>query len=376
MGKDSYPSYPSLEVASLSVPLQSLQAGRWFKLICGASFQHLPVIRSLTVAYTLAGADCIDVAADPAVVAAARAGIKAAQYVAQLQGQPERPQPILMVSLNDGEDLHFRKATFDPQHCPPTCPQPCVAVCPADAITFVPFHHAGVVAERCYGCGRCVPICPIAQIETHAQPADLALILPLVEQGLVQALELHTQVGHHAEFTHLWTQVKPWLPHLQVLAISCPDDAGVLAYLRQLSELIQPLPCPLIWQTDGRPMSGDIGDGTTRTTIRYGERVLHSNLPGYVQLAGGTNRHTVPKLRELGLLRNPTATTHPTPWIAGIAYGSYARRLFHEVQDQLEAQPQSSYRLEDYPDLLAAGVALARQLVTPLKQASLAIPTT
>ncbi|MEG4963954.1 4Fe-4S ferredoxin, partial [Microcoleus sp. K4-C2] len=50
-------------------PLNSLKSGHWFKLICGASFQHLPAVRNLTLAYTLAGADCIDVAADPAAVA-------------------------------------------------------------------------------------------------------------------------------------------------------------------------------------------------------------------------------------------------------------------------------------------------------------------
>ncbi|MGF1674168.1 MAG: 4Fe-4S ferredoxin, partial [Rivularia sp. (in: cyanobacteria)] len=37
-------------------PLLSLKEGHWFKLICGASFQHLPAVRSLTLAYTLAGA--------------------------------------------------------------------------------------------------------------------------------------------------------------------------------------------------------------------------------------------------------------------------------------------------------------------------------
>ncbi|MGL6283561.1 MAG: 4Fe-4S ferredoxin, partial [Microcoleaceae cyanobacterium] len=50
-------------------PLHSLQHHQWFKLICGASFQELNVIRNLTLVYALAGADCIDVAADPAVIA-------------------------------------------------------------------------------------------------------------------------------------------------------------------------------------------------------------------------------------------------------------------------------------------------------------------
>ena len=59
-------------------PLNSLKGGHWFKLICGASFQHLPAVRNLTLAYTLAGADCIDVAADPAAVAAAKEALQVA----------------------------------------------------------------------------------------------------------------------------------------------------------------------------------------------------------------------------------------------------------------------------------------------------------
>lgn len=70
-------------------PLRSLEEGHWFKLICGASFQHLPAVRSLTLAYTLAGADCIDVAADPSVIAAAKEGLQIASELgrsAQQQG--------------------------------------------------------------------------------------------------------------------------------------------------------------------------------------------------------------------------------------------------------------------------------------------------
>ncbi|WP_404787216.1 circadian clock protein LdpA [Altericista sp. CCNU0014] len=348
-------------------PLNALQNGHWFKLICGASFQHLPAIRTLALVYTLAGADCIDVAADSAAIYAARSGVEAAQALLEANGSEAIRQVWLMASLNDGEDPHFRKAVFDPQHCPPDCPQPCVSICPAQAIAFSP-SQSGVMAERCYGCGRCLPICPVGQIETRSQPATPASIQPLVREGIVSALELHTQVGHEAEFQHLWQQIQPALEHLKVLAVSCPDGEGALAYLSTLYDLMKPLPCPLVWQTDGRPMSGDIGDGATRATINYGERVLRSPLPGFVQLAGGTNRHTVPKLKERGLLKSAASELGSArPWIAGVAYGSYARSLLSDIQVRLEAMPQSSFRLEDYPDLLGDGVDLAAQLIAPLK---------
>jgi Fe-S-cluster-containing hydrogenase component 2 len=350
-------------VIAPSSPLASLQNGDWFKLICGASFQHLSSIRTLALVYTLAGADCIDVAADPAVVYAAHAGIEAAQTWLTEQRSAFMPQVWLMVSLNDGEDPHFRKAVFDPLLCPTDCPQPCIAICPAQAIAFSS-TQAGVIEDRCYGCGRCLPICPVGQIETRSQPATPASIQPLVSKGLVHALELHTQVGHAAEFQRLWVQIQPLLPALKILAISCPDREGVLEYLAHLYALIQPLPCPLIWQTDGRPMSGDIGDGATRATIQYGEKVLRSHLPGFVQLAGGTNRYTVPKLYQKGLLKH---AAQEQSWIAGVAYGSYGRSLLSDIQTQLEAMPQSSYHLEDYPELLEAALDRAMQLITPLK---------
>ena len=95
-------------------PLNSLARGTWFKLICGASFGHLPAIHNLAIAYTLAGADCIDVAADLAVITAAKDGMRIAQKVARLSQNWEDPTmelPWLMVSLNDGGDPHFRKAS-------------------------------------------------------------------------------------------------------------------------------------------------------------------------------------------------------------------------------------------------------------------------
>ncbi|MFM7437520.1 MAG: hypothetical protein ACKO2V_02805, partial [Snowella sp.] len=64
-------------------PLRSLRSGKWVKLICGASFQDLAAIRNLVLVYSLAGVDCVDVAADGAVITAAREGIFAAKALSQ-----------------------------------------------------------------------------------------------------------------------------------------------------------------------------------------------------------------------------------------------------------------------------------------------------
>ncbi|WP_017721184.1 circadian clock protein LdpA [Kamptonema formosum] len=392
---------------NLSHPLNSLTKGHWFKLICGASFQHLPSVRNLALAYTLAGADCIDVAADPAVISAAAEALQSAEQLASAaaeRGFGYRGRPLLMVSLNDGEDPHFRKAEFNPAACPPDCSRPCERICPAQAIAFATDADApekkfsGVIDGLCYGCGRCLPVCPIGQIVTRSYVSAPAAVVPSVLDAGAQAIEIHTQVGRKEDFQRLWAAIAPAAGSLKLLAISCPDGEGLADYLWWLWELISPLPCPLIWQTDGRPMSGDIGGGTTRAAIKLGQKVLAARLPGYVQLAGGTNDSTAGKLRAAGLLqpqevkgmkdesggvlggapRGAPAPNTAQPHIAGVAYGSYARVLLKPVLDELEAGnpfpnlgasgsiPRLA-RLEDNCRLLWEAVNLADSLVSQLK---------
>jgi Fe-S-cluster-containing hydrogenase component 2 len=417
------------------------------------------------LAYTLAGADCIDVAADPAVIAAAKEAIEVASElgeVAQVRGFGFRSRPWLMVSLNDGEDPHFRKAEFNPELCPTDCPRPCEKICPAQAIVFqkasdhtqrkkekegaqegsripnsqpqigsrriaqreTPLisdiqqpksdqHFSGVIDQQCYGCGRCLPVCPSELIYTRSYVSAPEAIAPLILQSGVDALEIHTQVGHFADFQRLWNEIAPWIEKLKLLAISCPDDDGLIEYLWSLHELITPLPCALVWQTDGRPMSGDIGTGATRAAVKLSEKVIAAGLPGYVQLAGGTNNHTVAKLKAAGLLKewgmeneedrgdiketfslssvspyskadtvaSPLlAPPYSQPYVAGIAYGSYARVLLSPILDKLEEfngedvgrnlashQSPSFGHLEALPELLWQAVASAHSLVSQLK---------
>ncbi|UUO15430.1 circadian clock protein LdpA [Dolichospermum heterosporum] len=388
-------------MTDLLAPLQSLKQGNWFKLICGASYQHLPAVRNLTLAYTLAGADCVDVAADPAVIAATQEALLVAQGLvndAQKRGFAFTGNlPLLMVSLNDGEDPHFRKAEFNAQDCPSDCSRPCEKICPAQAILFnnTKDDFSGVISEKCYGCGRCLPICPYGIIYTKSYvstPGAIASLArgnaPLIMSTGIDAVEIHTQVGRLAEFQRLWDAMTPWADKLKLVAISCNDGEGLIDYLKAIYNLIVPRPQFLIWQTDGRSMSGDIGDGTTIATIKLGQKVLTANLPGYVQLAGGTNSYTVPKLRGMGLLNDfglpildfgleehnlKSKIQNPKSKIAGVAYGSYARVLLSPILDQLQQKEvintdnQGNMRLEEEPELLWEAVRLAHTLVSQIK---------
>ena len=90
---------------------------KWIKLICGASNEDIVAIEDLCAIYTAAGVDYIDVAAEESIVHAAKKGIEWAKKLF-------KNSPGLMISISDGNDIHFRKATFDPLKCPPSCPRP------------------------------------------------------------------------------------------------------------------------------------------------------------------------------------------------------------------------------------------------------------
>lgn len=364
------------------------------KLIGGASNQDVVAIEDLAGLYSLAGIHCLDLAADPAVVAAARRGIAWAE-------SRGAARPWLMVSLSDGVDPHFRKAWFDPARCPSSCPRPCARACPALAIPPLPPAAAGepasdvspgqgpfsgtasvaeagsgVLAERCYGCGRCLPACPLGLIEErdHNLPPDQ--VAALLSELRPDAVELHTRIGRAQTFAERLDQVRASGVPLRRLAVSCglesaaaaaaaaPGAAGLSpaaptpeALAQELwqrhGEVRQAGLAPL-WQLDGRPMSGDVGAGTARAAVRLLRAVAPLAPPGPLQLAGGTNDRTLPLVQRLDPALQQT--------VAGVAFGSVARARLQPLL--LQAQGRGG-RLLDQADLLPLAISLAQELVAP-----------
>lgn len=334
---------------------QALAEGRWVKLICGASNQDLGAIEDLCAIYALAGVHCIDVAADRAVVAAARRGMAWAEVRgAQL--------PWLMVSLSDGDDPHFRKARFDPSQCPPECPRPCQRACPALAIGAT----GGVLEERCYGCGRCLPACPLGLIHEQQHLLTAAEVPPLLAELQPDALEIHTQPGRLEAFAERLAQVQASGVALRRLAVSCGLERGAIAKAagdsndqlsaRQLAAelwqrfaLVRGAGFRPLWQLDGRPMSGDVGAGTARAAVGLLAALRPWAPPGPLQLAGGTNASTLQRLPA-----NSGA--------AGVAFGGMARSLLQPLLMQADS---NGAPLREQPLLWQEALTLAQELITP-----------
>ena len=169
---------------------------KWIKLICGTSNEDIVAIEDLCAIFTAAGVDYIDVAAEESIVHAAKKGIEWAKKVF-------KNSPGLMISISDGNDIHFRKAKFDPLKCPSNCPRPCEKVCPTFAI-----DKSGIKKSKCYGCGRCLNSCPlnlIREYEYNLSKDDLGSTLQKIKPN---AVEIHTEINRLDSFTKVVSILK------------------------------------------------------------------------------------------------------------------------------------------------------------------------
>jgi len=357
-------------------------------LRCALLMQDAADVRNLSLVYTLAGVDCIDCAADASVVGAVNEGIDVAASII-----PAVQRPWVMVSVNDDcRDLHFRKAEFDPEDCPPDCSKPCEKVCPADAISLEsvmvgehtqsdPLHgkfKGGVLTERCYGCGRCLPVCPYDRIRAVSYVRDPTTTSELLKRNDVDAIEIHTTGKGTDTFNTLWNSLRESISNVKLVAVSMPDiGESTVDFMNALYAIMEPhIQGYNLWQLDGRPMSGDIGRGATRETVSFAVHMasVSERPPGFYQLAGGTNSYTVDCLKKAGLFRSTTFPGTATSemigsqqtLIGGIAYGGYARKIIGRTLRKVPAQ-FGCVRIEDHPEHLLEALQEALSLVGPVK---------
>ncbi len=321
------------------------KSDKWVKLICGASNEDIFAIEDLSAIYAAAGVDYIDVAAEQSIVRAARNGIRWAE-------KEYGKSTGLMISISDGKDIHFRKAKFDPLLCPPDCLRPCERICPANAI-----GNYGIEKNKCYGCGRCINSCPLNLISEYEY--DLSKInLPETLQTIKpDAVEIHTEISRLGPFKEIANILKNSNVKLKKISVSCglnkskkkPEDLSNALWERY--EILSEHNVPLIWQLDGRPMSGDLSATTGRDIVKLWESIGSNLPPGLIQLAGGTNGNT----HEFLKINN---------FPDGIAFGSYARKI---MQPLIEFANGNNKKLYDYPEKMLLAIEKAKNLLKPWK---------
>ncbi|KAK1373068.1 hypothetical protein POM88_029261 [Heracleum sosnowskyi] len=78
----------------------------------------------------------------------------------------------------------------------------------------------GVLTERCYGCGRCFPVCPYDKIMEITYIRDAAATTELLKRSDVDAVEIHTSGRHISFFKELWDGLGDSVSCLKLVAVS------------------------------------------------------------------------------------------------------------------------------------------------------------
>tara|TARA_Y100001970_G_C14258815_1_gene877824 strand:- start:6554 stop:7336 length:783 start_codon:yes stop_codon:yes gene_type:complete len=260
-----------------------------------------------------------------------------------------------MVSISDGEDMHFRKAKFDSSLCIDSCKRPCEDSCPANAITTL-----GVIEDKCYGCGRCLCACPINLINTIDHSTEINEIGQLLSKSNPDAIEIHTAPGRNEKFEIIVKSIMKSNITPKRIAVSSGLHDYKINHKQLADELWMRFLClrkydlKPIWQLDGRPMSGDLGKATAKSSIYLMRKMQAIIPPGPIQLAGGTNSNTIDFLEDYEI---------PD----GIAFGSVARKI---IQPYIDLANSKQASLLDCPEILHKALDAARSLIDPwLKRA-------
>ncbi|MBQ9245730.1 4Fe-4S binding protein [bacterium] len=284
--------------------------GKILKLICGAGNENVKQIEALAYTFSSAGFNMIDLSAKNDVIAAAKRGIALAN---------KDNETLICVSVGLQNDVHLSKAIINKQKCT-LCGQ-CVSVCPQNTI----YEEDGkfLVDERnCIGCSKCILNCPSGAIISENKYKNPCNMLLSVLSDDIDCVEFHCSIDNENMILESWSQI-------------CSVYSGTVGFCLdrsklsddKLFEIVQKMLSVrqnVIFQTDGKPMSGGADDYKSNIqAIAFAELVKSKNLPVKVVVSGGTNSKT----SEFAKLCNVD--------IDGVAIGSFARKL---VQAEISSE--------------------------------------
>lgn len=292
-----------------------LEAGKCFKLVCGAGNEDAKEVEKLVALYSAAGCKFFDLSAKDEVVEAAKKAL----------GDKEG---YLCVSVGIKGDPHVRKAQIDYEKCV-GCHK-CEEICPQKTI-----HHCKVKQFRCIGCGKCYSVCKHGAISYISESKNLREVLPpLIAKG-IDCIELHAMGksvmnagGQDLENDDYETFEKwNYINELYNGMLSICTARQYLSDEKMLERIKLMLknrsPYSTIIQADGYPMSGSKDDyKTTLQAVATAEIVQNEKFPAYLMLSGGTNSKTAELVKMCGINFN------------GIAIGTFARKIVRQYIDR------------------------------------------
>lgn len=310
----------------------------YFKIVCGAGNEDAEEVRKLSLIFSLAGANGIDVSANVEVVRGAMAGIEQAYALAPKIGKHIKNRPFVNVSIGMRGDPHIRKASIDKIvciHC-----GLCLENCLRQAIST---DHR-VIEKRCIGCGDCAKVCQFSAVSFFDKRNELKNILPeCLKQG-AETFELHAIIPDDESVMADWQMMTEILKDNYIsmcLDRSQLSDTHLVRRIKAANELAKG---KMIVQADGVPMSGGSDDyNTTLQAVAISDMIAKSNLPIMILVSGGTNSKTGELLKLCGVKAH------------GVSIGTFARKLVGEYIDHPD--------FENDTDMLQKAIAVAEKLV-------------
>ncbi len=280
--------------------INALENGTFRKIICGAANTSEKQVERLAMVYALAGADIIDVGPQENIYNAAKRGLQKAKGV-----KPSINLPLIMTSVNTGDDKHFKKASFDLSKCV-QCLE-CLKVCDINKDP-----------EKCYGCARCVEACQHNVIKM--------IKLPETEKiKNREAVEIHTgkstpeQVKAFLEFN------RPAIDKTGIISVSISSDRfSSKELIDYTNKIIAMFDKKIIIQIDGLSMRGGTKKTSTLKTLAAASTLVDAEINAYIQLSGGTNYLTQEIANMTGLK------------ISGIGYGTFAKKIILSYIEEYE----------------------------------------
>jgi len=292
--------------------LKYLEEHKFHKLIIGAALKDYKTIEEFAYLFTHAAADVIDISAFPHSVISAKEGITQA-----IEEDTSLTEPLIMVSVNIGEDPHFRRIELNEENC--TECLACVPTCPSAAFTDGFSYNENL----CFGCSLCLSSCHFDALEfTNWSAFESKSLIELQELG-ARAIEIHLNNDLRA-FSEFYKSIPEFKLESFCIGSGQMNDHELITAAETIIKEVKNKhgeQKELIIQVDGKAMSGATGRNTDIVSIQAAKSIMHLQSDTvFIQLAGGITDKSFTKAFAAGVKVN------------GVAIGSYARKKISTIR--------------------------------------------